>query len=165
MTSKGKALTWFVLGPIGAGKTTYIKNVILKKYSLDFICTDEIIKDKGFKKYEDAIQYVRDLTQHKVDNNIPFISEGTGQHEGLYEWFDLYSKDPNKELRITYLDAKLEDVLLGNSSRTRRLDDEVVTKVYFGSHKNKHMWEDFNCEYLFRNGDVVSLDETICSKM
>jgi len=163
MVNKGKAITWFVLGPIGAGKTTYIKNVILKKYDLDFICTDEIIKDKGFEKYEDVIQYVRDLTQYKVDNNISFISEGTGQHEGLYEWFDTYSKDPNKELRITYLDVKLEEALLGNSSRTRQLDNEVVTKVYHGSRKNKHMWKDFNCKYLFREGNVVSADETIYS--
>lgn len=163
MSNSTKSIIWFVLGPIGAGKTTYIKNVLLKQYKLDFLCTDDIIKEKGFKRYEDAVQYVRDLTQHKVDNNISFISEGTGQHEGLYEWFSVYDKDPTKEVRVTYIDTKLEDALKGNSGRTRVLNDETVKRVYYKSKMNKHMWVDFNCEYLFRDGDTVSKDMSVHS--
>ncbi len=144
-----KMLVWFMLGPIGAGKSTYIRTVILKKFKkLKYLSPDVLIEEKNLS-YIEARQKVGKLMEKHVENHINFVIEGTGQNIDLYDLLLSYHKNPDIELKVTYIDVDLNIALKRNKMRKKRvLKDQVVKGVHERSQKWKNLWKDFNCVYL-----------------
>jgi len=85
-----KMTIWFVLGPIGAGKSSYI-NKILSKCKLVFLSPDLIEKERKIS-YSETRELMENIMKQHVENRISFIIEGTGQHDDLYDLLVEYKK-------------------------------------------------------------------------
>lgn len=139
-------IIWFVLGPIGAGKSTYIDK-LLRTNKLVFLSPDLLGKEKG-TSYQDTRVMMEKIMEDHVEKKISFIIEGTGQNDDLYDLLATYRADPLIQLSITYIDIDLETALQRNKSRERILSNETVVEVHRRCCQRKHLWKDFNCEYL-----------------
>lgn len=137
----------FVLGAIGAGKSTYIHNEILSNNSIKYLSAD-LLKKRENLTYQEARKKMGKIIQRSVEKRESFITEGTGQHDDMYDLFKSYSNDPEIDLQIMYIDIDLETALKRNKNRVRVLDDETVKRVYRNSQARKHLWKDFNCRYI-----------------
>jgi len=153
-------IIWFVLGPIGAGKSTYIDR-ILQTNKLVFLSPDLLKKEKG-TTYPDTRIMMEKIIEEHVEKKISFIIEGTGQHDDLYGLLTTYCADNSIQLKVTYIDVDLEVAVQRNQSRERVLSDDIVIEVHHRCCQRKHLWKDFNCEYLnyrdLMNSSVKSLD-------
>lgn len=141
-----KVTIWFVLGPIGAGKSSYI-NKVLQTNDLVFLSPDLIKKEKN-TSYLETRELMENLIKQHIENKISFIIEGTGQHDDVYDLFTSYKNDPTVNLKVTYIDIDLETALERNKSRERVLPDNIVRDVYKKCKKRRHLWKEFNCEYI-----------------
>jgi predicted kinase len=139
-------IIWFVLGPIGAGKSTHI-NKLLQTNKLIFLSPDLLGKEKG-TSYQDTRIMMEKIMEECVEKKTSFIIEGTGQNDDLYGLLATYHADPSIQLSIQYIDIDLEAALQRNKSRERVLSDETVAEVHNRCCQRKHLWKDFNCEYL-----------------
>jgi predicted kinase len=145
-------IVWFILGPIGAGKTTFIRNHILNVSGnkLKYLSAD-ILKERYELQYDDARNIMGHIMDRYIKKGMSFVTEGTGQHDDLYQMLLRYKQNESIELRITYLDVSLEIALQRNRQRDRVLDDETVRTVYENSQKRKEKWKEFNCQYIDMN--------------
>ena len=124
--SERKFLAWFVLGPSGAGKSTYITRKVKKhneekdneNNQITYLSADILIRDKGIN-YQTAREVMEKTISLFVEKGIPFVTEGTGQHDDTYPLFEKYSKDPRIDLKITYIDIDLKTAIARNKSRKR----------------------------------------------
>lgn len=144
-------IVWFVLGPIGAGKSTFIQEILLKEEKkgvrLQYLSAD-VLKKRDNLTYIEARKKMEQIIREHVERGIDFVTEGTGQHDDMYGLFESYKKNPGIELRVTYIDIDIEVALERNKKRTRVLPDDVVREVHENSRKRKGLWKDFGCEYV-----------------
>lgn len=142
-----KMIVWFVLGSPGAGKSILISRIIKDKNFLNYISADIIKRDTNLS-YLQVRNMMGDIINQHVKNHKSFITEGTGQHDDLYDLLLDYKNNPSIDLRITFIDVPLSVALERNKKRTRVLDDEIVIKIYGGSMERRHRWKDFDCHYV-----------------
>jgi dephospho-CoA kinase len=74
---------WFILGPIGAGKSTLVHK-IQQAHNIIYLSADLLKKENGMS-YEATRDQMGRIISHHVKNNISFITEGTGQHSDMYD--------------------------------------------------------------------------------
>src|SRR5271154_3371314 len=98
---KGKMIAWFVLGSPGAGKSTLISRIIKEKENLKYISADIIQRDTKLS-YLQVRKMMGDIITQYVKDHKSFITEGTGQHDDLYDLFLDYKKDPLIDLKVTF---------------------------------------------------------------
>ncbi|VBB18733.1 hypothetical protein YASMINEVIRUS_1265 [Yasminevirus sp. GU-2018] len=146
-TTATRATVWFVLGPIGAGKSTYIHHVMKEHPHLTLLSADILKRDHNLSYLETRNLMERIIKGH-VDSGISFITEGTGQHDDLYDLFVEYKQNDSLDLRVTYIDVDIEVALERNRKRTRVLTDDTVREVHERCGVRRHRWKDFGCEYI-----------------
>src|SRR5579872_3955801 len=102
-------IVWFILGPIGAGKTTFITSCIKQKkhFGAVYLSADVIMK-KYNMSYLDARNKMETIINEHIAENKSFITEGTGQHNDLFDWFVSFADNKNIELKLTYIDVDLD---------------------------------------------------------
>jgi tRNA uridine 5-carbamoylmethylation protein Kti12 len=148
---------WFILGPIGAGKSTLVHK-IQQAHNIIYLSADLLKKENGMS-YEATRDQMGRIISHHVKNNISFITEGTGQHSDMYDLFCSYKQNVNIELHIIYINIDLATCIKRNKFRTRVLSNEIVKEVYDRSSSNRHLWKDFGCIYIdFRDLLVDNFD-------
>jgi predicted kinase len=141
-----KMIIKYVLGPPGAGKSSFIYRTI-KDTTISYLSTDRIRKDRGLS-YEDATKIMPKIFEEHLKNRISFIAEGTGQSDELYKIFTEYKRDKMIDFKIMFIDISLADALERNKNRERALDDSIVKDVYDKCMAKRHLWKDFDCEYV-----------------
>jgi dephospho-CoA kinase len=154
-TDNKKMIAWFILGSPGAGKSILISRIIKEKIFLNYISADIIKRDTKLS-YLQVRNMMGDIISQHVKNHKSFITEGTGQHDDLYDLFLDYKKSPLIDLRVTFIDVPLSVALERNKKRTRVLDDKIVTKIYGKSMERRHRWKDFDCHYVNYKDLIVS---------
>lgn len=152
-----KMVVWFVLGPIGAGKTCLISR-ITQENKIKYLSADLLKKETNLTYLEVREKMGEIIGQHVMDR-ISFVTEGTGQHDDIYDVFRKYKNDPMIDLKITFIDIPLNIALERNKNRTRILQDSVVEEVYTNCMKRREMWKDFSCEYV--NYKDLMVDEKL----
>lgn len=145
MNNESRMSVWFILGPIGAGKSFFI-NMLLKTHKLTYLSPDILQRDRHIS-YIEARERMELIMRHHIDKSIPFITEGTGQYDDLRDLFVSYTKQ-NIDLKVFYIDVDLSVALKRNKNRTRVLDDSVVLWVHAQSTARRHLWKEFDCVYL-----------------
>lgn len=143
--NQNKMTVWFVLGPIGAGKSSFIAT-ILKTHDLVYLSADIVQRERKLS-YADTRNLMEKIIKEHIDNKISFIIEGTGQHDDLYDLFVDYRKS-GINLKVTFIDVDLDVALRRNKSRTRVLEDETVRNVYRRCMERRHRWKEFGCTYI-----------------
>lgn len=141
-----RMLVWFVLGPIGAGKSSYI-NKLLLTHNLVFLSPDVLQKRENLS-YLEARSEMEKIIQQHIENKISFVIEGTGQHDDLYDLFKSFKHNSSINLKVTYIDVTLEIALTRNKARARILSDDTVRDVFNKCNQRRHLWNEFNCEYI-----------------
>lgn len=148
LDEKKKMTLWFVLGPAGAGKSSLITRVLKnKQVDLTYISADILKRDTNLP-YIKVREMMEKIVIQAVKDRVSFVTEGTGQHDDLYNWFSTLKKDPEIDLKITYIDIPLDVALERNRTRTRVLDDSIVKQIYENSLKRRDKWKDFGCHYV-----------------
>lgn len=137
----------FVLGPMGAGKTTVINSdfkchPLFRNYA--FVDTDEIMgmlngfaSDKVEEFYPVARHIAIRLTDWILDQKISFVAEGTCvKYLELIDYMHRL-KSTGYNIRVKWLPlVSLETVLARARLRRNRLvPDHVVRSIYHGSHE------------------------------
>lgn len=160
----------YVCGPMGSGKTTYIKKTILKKYPTYFPCfTDEYIPyfadnetdpRKLFKLCREVGIIVSDFL---LENNISMIIEGTGIHMDTIEYFkNLKQKGYNITTYFIRTDLEICRTRVENRNKIKDnlhkvLDEDVINyynTLWIGS-KDK-----FKMEELIQNisDEIINIE-------
>lgn len=143
--NKDIPIVWFVLGPIGAGKSSYI-NTLMRSNNLVYLSAD-VLKRESKLSYTDTRILMEKIIHGYIEKRISFITEGTGQHDDLYDLFIEY-KRMEIDLRVTFIDVDLDVALLRNKNRTRVLDDLTVREVHCRCMERRHRWAEFGCQYI-----------------
>jgi cytidylate kinase len=141
-----KMTVWFVLGPIGAGKTCLISRIV-KEHNIKYLSAD-ILKKETNLSYLEVRKLMGDIIGQHILDRISFVTEGTGQHDDIYDVFVKYKKNPMIDLKITFIDIPLNVALKRNKKRERVLDDSVVEDVYKNCMAKRERWKDFSCNYV-----------------
>ena len=151
----------FVLGPIGAGKTTVITNEfkchpVFGKYAI--VDTDEIMgmldgfaSDKVEEFYPVARHIAIRLTDWILDQKISFIAEGTCvKYLELIDYMHRL-KSAGYHIRVKCLPVvSLETVLARAKLRKNRLVlDHVVRSIYHESHEGIRKLLEYNRDGSF----------------
>eukprot|EP00794_Sanderia_malayensis_P014189 gene14189-15668_t len=134
----------FVLGPMGAGKSTVVeqefkKHHIYKNYA--YVDTDELMeKLDGFDSkrtgefYPIARSIAIRLTDWLLDENISFIAEGTCVKYLELEDYMYRLKRKGYVIKVRHVNSiSLEEILQRTAHRERRIPDSVVQSIYHGS--------------------------------
>ncbi len=153
----------FVLGPMGAGKSTVVeehfkKHDVYKNYA--YVDTDEVMeKLDGFdsERVEDFYPLARSiairLTDWLLDENISFIAEGTCVKYLELEDYMYRLKNKGYVIKMKHVNSiSLEEILKRTAKRERKVPDNVVESIYYGSLKginelkklnvNNHIFEE-----------------------
>jgi predicted kinase len=150
-------LVWFILGPIGAGKSTYIHK-ILETVKINYLSPDLVTKDKNLS-YQEARSYIGNLMKEHIEEKKSFIIEGTGQRDELYNLFVSYKNNPDINLKVTFIDVDLETAIKRNKNRIRVLPESTVKEVYEKCYERRYKWKDFNCQYIHTNNiEKINID-------
>ena len=136
----------FVLGPMGAGKTTvlmegFMKHSIYKDYA--YVDTDELMEkldgfdsDRVEEFYPVARSIAIKLTDWLLNEKISFIAEGTCVKYLELEDYMGRLKNKGYVIRVKHVnDIPLEDILARTSKRKRKIPADVVKSIYYGSLK------------------------------
>ena len=134
----------FVLGPMGAGKTTVLqeqikKHPVYKNYA--FVDTDELMeKLDGFDServddfYPKARSVAIKLTDWLLNENISFVAEGTCVKYLELEDYMHRLKSKGYVIRVKQVnEITLDEILLRTSKRERKVSEDVVRSIYYGS--------------------------------
>lgn len=144
----------FVLGPMGAGKTTTIENCFkthrhFRHYA--YVDTDEIMgsidaftADKVDLYYPLARKIAIKLTDWILAAKISFVAEGTCvKYDELIEYMERL-KDNGYKIHVNRLQTVPLDVILRRSKhrKNRIISDDVVTSIYENANFGlKHLYE------------------------
>jgi len=134
----------FVLGPMGAGKTTVLQEVIKKKSvykTYAFVDTDELMeKLDGFDServddfYPKARSIAIKLTDWLLNENISFVAEGTCVKYLELKDYMQRLKSKGYVIRVMQVnDISLDEILMRTSKRERKVSEDVVRSIYYGS--------------------------------
>lgn len=147
----------FVLGPMGAGKTTTVeglfkKHEIFKNYA--YVDTDEVMeKLKGFdsERVEEFYPIARTiairLTDWLLEENISFIAEGTCVKYLELEDYMQRLKNRGYVIKVKYVNTvSLEEILKRTAKRSRKIPDSVVESIYHGSLKGVNELKKLNVD-------------------
>lgn len=156
LTKEQPMTVWFVLGPIGAGKSSYI-NTLMRANKLAYLSAD-IVKREQNLSYADTRILMEKIIQQHIDSRTSFITEGTGQHDDLYDLFVEY-KSMDIDLKVTFIDVDLDVALERNKNRTRVLSDDTVREVHRRCMERRHRWKEFGCTYISYK-DLLSPSQT-----
>lgn len=136
----------FVLGPMGAGKSTVVteefkKDMLYNGYA--YVDTDEVMEQlEGFDstRVEEFYPIARSaairLTDWLLDEKISFIAEGTCvKYEELVDY--MYRlKHNGYVIKVKHVNnISLEEILRRAGKRKRKIPDNVVRSIYYGSLK------------------------------
>lgn len=144
-----KMVVWFVFGPMGAGKSSYITREV-RGTSLVYLSADKLKRDTNLP-YLQVRDMMGDIIAEHIRDRKSFVTEGTGQHDDIYDVLSKYKEDPNIDLRVTFIDIPLDIALERNKNRVRVIDDATVKEVYKKCEKLRNRWKDFACEYVNYN--------------
>ena len=147
--SKFKNLTVFIVGMMGAGKTT-VGTLLAKKLNYNFIDTDKLIETKMQKSINHIFdlygeEYFRNL-ENRILDKVPLkntvISTGGG--------FPIYNNNMDKLLtlgKVIYLkSSSLEIYNRLKNSKNRPLHDGTITKINQMLESRKHIYSLANFE-------------------
>ena len=134
----------FVLGPMGAGKTTVLqeefkKHPVYSNYA--YVDTDELMeKLNGFDSkrvdefYPKARSIAIKLTDWLLNENISFVAEGTCVKHSELEDYMQRLKMKGYVIRVRHVNSiPLEEILYRTSKRERKVHEDVVKSIYYGS--------------------------------
>lgn len=144
-----------VIGPMGSGKTTYIKKQLLDNHPDHYYCSiDEYLKYFTDIKESDPNKLFKlcrvigiNVTNYLQDNNISMIIEGTGIHMDTIDYYNRLKTDGyhivtyfiKTELEVCRQRVKVRNEIKGNLHKV--LDKDVVsyyTKLWNDmEHKHK----------------------------
>lgn len=147
----------FVLGPMGAGKTTVIENEFRShpKYSnYAYVDTDEIMgkipyfsSDKVEQYYPIARGIAIRLTDWILDQRISFIAEGTCvKYLELIDYMQRLKSYGGYTIRVKRLPKVPLDVVLQRAKHrvNRKVPEHVVKSIYHGSAEGLDGLYEFN---------------------
>ena len=134
----------FVLGPMGAGKTTFIRERLLihKKYSqYSYVDTDEIMEFfDGYSGanveqfYPIARQVAIYLTDWLLEEKISFIAEGTCVKYFELQDYILRLKSKGYVIKVCQIQCPTLEVCLHQASkRDRLIPEDTIREVYHGT--------------------------------
>ena len=72
MNNESRMSVWFILGPIGAGKSFFI-NMLLKTHKPAYLSPDILQRDRHIS-YIEARERMELIMRHHIDKSIPFIT-------------------------------------------------------------------------------------------
>lgn len=134
----------FVLGPMGAGKTTVLleefkKHSVYKDYA--YVDTDELMEkldgfdsDRVEEFYPTARSIAIKLTDWLLNEQISFVAEGTCVKYLELEDYMLRLKNKGYVIRVRHVnDVPLEEILKRTSKRKRKVPEDVVESIYYSS--------------------------------
>ena len=134
----------FVLGAMGAGKSTVItqefrKHKLYGKYA--YVDTDELMQElDGFDPdnveefYPTARGVAIYLTDWLLDENISFVAEGTCVKYDELEDYMKRLKQRGYSIKVKHVNnLSVNTVIERARRRHRKVPDEVVKSIYFGS--------------------------------
>lgn len=166
----------FVLGPMGAGKTTVIENEfrshpIYSNYA--YVDTDEIMgmiphfsSDKVEEYYPIARGIAIRLTDWILEQRISFIAEGTCvKYLELIDYLQRLKANGGYVIRVKRLPQIPLDIVLKRSKNrvNRQVPEHVVKSIYFGAAKGLDGLYQFNkTSGLFE--DIDELNEVMIDK-
>lgn len=160
----------FVLGPMGSGKTTVIKSLIMthEKYGkYAYVDTDELMAHlPGFDEnkidlfYPIARRMAIELTDWLLAEKLSFVAEGTCvKYQELIDYM-IRLKEEGYKINVCKIDhLSLELVLHRASNRIhRKVPPELVEEIYLQSHFGISEIYRQNIEHkLFENIDTNDL--------
>ena len=134
----------FVLGPMGAGKTTVLldefkKHNVYKDYA--YVDTDELMEqldgfdsDKVEEFYPTARSIAIRLTDWLLNEKISFVAEGTCvKYLELADYMQRLKKN-GYVIRVRHVnEIPVEEVLKRTSCRKRKVPKDVVESIYYSS--------------------------------
>lgn len=158
----------FVLGPMGAGKTTTIENCFkthehFRHYA--YVDTDEIMgsidaftADKVEQYYPLARKLAIKLTDWILTEKISFVAEGTCvKYDELIEYMKRL-KDSGYNIHVNRLPSVSLDVILQRSKhrRNRIIADDVVASIYENANRGLEELYEYNKRHtLFEDLDLT----------
>ena len=166
---RGNAI--FVLGPMGAGKSTTIENCFKNHQefkSFAYVDTDEIMgaidafaADKVDIYYPLARKIAINLTDWILMQNISFIAEGTCvKYEELIEYMERLKETGYRILVNRLPPVPLDEILRRSKHRKNRIiPDNVVASIYTNATigLNKLYEYNKNIDYkLFQDLDIMA---------
>ena len=136
----------FVLGPMGAGKTTVLleefkRHSVYRNYA--YVDTDELMEkldgfdsDRVDEFYPIARSIAIKLTDWLLNEKISFVAEGTCVKYLELEDYMQRLKKKGYVIRVKHVnEIPLEEILSRTSQRERKVSEEVVKSIYTGSLK------------------------------
>lgn len=133
-----------VFGSMGSGKSTYIKNNLLKKEKTDnkkdmyYVSTDTFIKNMkdrsdSYTNYKRSREIGIKLTDYLLEKRVSMLCEGTGQNDDIFDFLKRL-KDAQYSINIIVLDVPLsiciERVKKRNKDSLRKISAEDVVKSH-----------------------------------
>ena len=147
----------FVLGPMGAGKTTVLQeefknHPVYKNYA--YVDTDELMeKLDGFDServdefYPKARSVAITLTDWLLNKNISFVAEGTCVKYLELEDYMQRLKSKGYVIRVKHVNTiPLGEILKRTAKRKRKIPEDVVKSIYYGSVKGIQELKDKNAK-------------------
>ena len=147
----------FVLGPMGAGKTTVLmeefrKHPVYKDYA--YVDTDDLMeKLNGFDServeefYPSARAMAIRLTDWLLNERISFVAEGTCVKYLELEDYMQRLKEKGYVIKVKHVnDIPLHEILKRTSKRKRKIPEAVVESIYYGSLKGLNELKKINVE-------------------
>jgi predicted ABC-type ATPase len=139
---------YFVLGSLGAGKSSRINQILAEKPNCTLVSSDNIQKELSCSR-EIAYQKTQEMMDCYVREGQSFVCEGTGQNPELMKMFNDY-RQQGARIHVTYIDIPVEVAIERDAGRERCLGEKTVREVWERCQKNRHLWKTCSdtCEYV-----------------
>ena len=160
-----------VIGPMGSGKTTYIKKQLIDNYTDHYYCSiDEYLKyftDVEESNPQKLFKLCREVginvTNYLQDNNISMIIEGTGIHMDTIDYYNRLKTDGyhiityfiKTELEVCRQRVKARNEIKDNLHKV--LDEDVISY-------HKKLWNKMEHEHLTISDKVIYIENYSPSK-
>lgn len=129
----------FVCGPMGSGKTTYIKHNLLKSKKYYYHNIDELIpyfldmESDPRKMYQLCRSVGIKITDYLLENNISMIIEGTGRNMEIVDYLKRL-KQNGYNVKTIFIKTSLETcrdrIKIRNKKQDHQVLDEDVIEYY-----------------------------------
>lgn len=131
LSSYSKRRCVFVCGPMGSGKTTFIKDTLLpnEKLKAYYSSIDELTKYFPDSDSKSSYQLTREVgiitTDFLLDNKVSMIIEGTGVNSDMIEYLERLKKE-DYHISTYFLKTDLKMCLDRVSKRNKRQERQVL---------------------------------------